>query len=181
MAIIADMTSPMGRGGVECKFYFCPRGIGGSADPDGEGEVDAPVVPCPSLGGNFAASLTMAAARSLLVLHAGSEIRHCASVYLHPQSQVSALSLCNAAMRCSWVSFDVSIPGSMVARSACFRDTSPVSSKVSILAGIGIFSRARASISYSAGSKSPTCFCTILPSRSEEHTSELQSLRHLVC
>jgi hypothetical protein len=114
MAIIADMTSPMGREGVECKFYFCPRGIGGSADPDGEGEVDAPVVPCPSLGGNFAASLTMAAARSLLVLHAGSEIRHCASVYLHPQSQVSALSLCNAAMRCSWVSFDVSIPGSSV-------------------------------------------------------------------
>ena len=87
-----------GQGGVECKFYFCPRGIGRSADPDGAGEVGAPVVPCPSLGGNFEASLTMAAARSLLVLHAGSEMRHCASVYLHPQSQVSALSLCNAAM-----------------------------------------------------------------------------------
>src|SRR5664279_359104 len=107
--------------GVECKFYSCPRGIGGSADPDGAREVGAPVVPCSSLGGNFAASLTMAAARSLLILHAGSEMRHCASVYLHPQSQVSALSSCNAAMRCSWVSFDVSIPGSMVARSACFR------------------------------------------------------------
>jgi hypothetical protein len=97
--------------GIEYKFYFCPRGIAGSADagladagsadPDGAGEVGAPIVPRPSLGGNFAASLTMAAARSLLVLHAGSEMRHCASVYVHPQSQASALSLCNAAMRCS--------------------------------------------------------------------------------
>src|SRR5450631_4308271 len=134
-AVGCRLATAMGREGVECKFYFCPRGIGGSADPDGAGEVGAPAVPCPSLGGNFAASLTMAAARSLLVLHAGSEMRHCASVYLHPQSQASSLSLCNAAMRCSWVSFDVSIPGNMVARSACFRDTSPVSSKVSILAG----------------------------------------------
>jgi hypothetical protein len=66
--------------GVECKFYSCPRGIGGSADPDGAREVGVPVVPCSSLGGNFAASLTMAAARSLLILHAGSEMRHCASV-----------------------------------------------------------------------------------------------------
>ena len=153
-----------GREGVECNFYFCLCGIGGSADPDGEGDGGAAVVPGPSLEGNFAASLTMTAARSLLVLHAGSEMRHCASVYLHPQSQASALSWCNAAMRCSWVSFDVSIPGSMVARSACFRDTSPVSSKVSTLAGTGIFSRARTSISYKAGSKRPTCFCTILPS-----------------
>src|ERR1700728_3751485 len=73
LRFIANMTKPMGREGVECKFYFCPRGIGGSADPDGAGEVGAPVVPCPSVGGNLAASLTMAAARSLLVLHAGSE------------------------------------------------------------------------------------------------------------
>ena len=39
------------------------------------------------------------------------------SVYLQPQSQVSALSLCNRAMRCSGANFDVSTPGSMVARS----------------------------------------------------------------
>jgi hypothetical protein len=53
-------------------FYFRLGGFGGSAGPDGGDEPDAVVFSSASLAGNFAASFTMAAARSLLILHAGS-------------------------------------------------------------------------------------------------------------
>lgn len=53
-------------------FYFRLRGFGGSAAADGADEVGAAVFSGASLAGNFAASFTMAAARSLLILHAGS-------------------------------------------------------------------------------------------------------------
>jgi hypothetical protein len=54
------------------QFLFRLRGFGGSAGPDGTDEAGAAVFSCASLGGNFVASFTMAAARSLLILHAGS-------------------------------------------------------------------------------------------------------------
>jgi hypothetical protein len=53
-------------------FYFRLRGFGGSAGPDGADEAGGAVLSGASLGGNFAASFTMAAARSLLILQAGS-------------------------------------------------------------------------------------------------------------
>jgi hypothetical protein len=52
--------------------YFRLPDFGGSACPDGPDETGAAVFPGASLAGNFAASCTMAAARSLLILHAGS-------------------------------------------------------------------------------------------------------------
>lgn len=53
-------------------FYFRLRGFGGSAGPDGVDEAGAAVSSGAFLAGNVPASFTMAAARSLLILHAGS-------------------------------------------------------------------------------------------------------------
>jgi hypothetical protein len=53
-------------------FYFRLRGFGGSAGPEGSDEAGAVVFSGASLAGNFADSFTTAAARSLLILHAGS-------------------------------------------------------------------------------------------------------------
>ena len=53
-------------------FYFLLRGFGGSAGSEGSDEVGAVVFSRASLAGNFADSFTTAAARSLLILHAGS-------------------------------------------------------------------------------------------------------------
>jgi len=52
--------------------YFRPRGFAGSAGADGALELGAAVFSGPSRGGSFPASFTMAAARSLLILHTGS-------------------------------------------------------------------------------------------------------------
>ena len=52
--------------------YSRVSGFGGSADPDGADEAGGAVFSGLSLAGNFAASFMMAAARSLLILHAGS-------------------------------------------------------------------------------------------------------------
>ena len=53
-------------------FYLRLRGFGGSACFHGADEAGVAVFPGTSLTGNFAASFTMAAARCLLILHAGS-------------------------------------------------------------------------------------------------------------
>ena len=47
-------------------------GLVGSAGPDGADEAEAAVFSGASLAGNFPASFTMAAARSLLILQPGS-------------------------------------------------------------------------------------------------------------
>src|ERR1700675_3143535 len=84
---------------------------------------------------------------ALLTAQAKSQMRHCARVNLQPHVQLSALKRWRTIFFCSSVSFERSTPGSTVARSACARKTSPLSSKVSTLAMMGIPSNARISVS----------------------------------
>jgi len=84
---------------------------------------------------------------ALLTAQAESQMRHCASVNLQPHVQVSALKRWRMLFFCSGVSFERSTPGSSVARSAWERKTSPLSSKVSTLAMMGMPRRARTSVS----------------------------------
>ena len=84
---------------------------------------------------------------ALLTAQAESQMRHWARVNLQPQVQVSALKRWRTNFFCSGVSFVRSTPGSSVARSACDRKTSPLSSNVSTFAMMGMPSRARISVS----------------------------------
>ena len=84
---------------------------------------------------------------ALLTAQAESQMRHCARVNLQPQVHVSALKRWSTIFFCSGVSFERSTPGSSVARSAWERKTSPLSSKVSTLAMMGMPRRARTSVS----------------------------------
>lgn len=70
----SDDSNPIGLAGSRDRFYLHLRlgGFAASAGPDGADEAGSVGFSGASLAGNFAASLTMAAARSLLVLHTGS-------------------------------------------------------------------------------------------------------------
>jgi hypothetical protein len=68
-------------------------------------------------------SSTTLAARSRLVGHALSLIRHSASVIQQPQVQGSAFNLCKATFFCSGVKCERSTPGSSVALTAFDKNT----------------------------------------------------------
>src|SRR5208282_1118879 len=86
--------------------------------------------------------------RLLLTGHRVSLMRHCASVSLHPQLQLSEFRRFSAAFFNSGVKPVKSTSGSSVASAAFFRKSCPVSSNVSTVASTGSPSSERNSVSY---------------------------------